>query len=415
MTGRCLRGCNGERANTWRHVGAPRIPAPRRSGSSRDKDTHTVNNIDSLTLSRRAFLHLAGGASIGFLVVGMTGCESNSVEPITTGADVDFLTPITDYYYKNGAEGSIANWSMPILDKASWRLKIDGLVATALDISYADIEAEAASAKDLLKTMRCVIDSNEVQGLIGTAVWKGVPLRIFLDRAGIDMSRTVRFRLYGADGFTNNIEVDRLFGTQANDLVEPLLVTRMNGEILPEKHGFPVRLILHESFGYKNVKWLTRIEATDSDDPFGTYQSTGFVDDGVMRVVSRATDPIDSLALPAGRIRCVGFAVSGAEGIEGVEISVNDGPFLSAAIVPRSEVESVSQLVSSSLQSKNIVTYPYPWRGVWAKWIFEFDAAPGKHRVRFRATDRAGNAQPDRDNDISDGVNAVGSITITCT
>ncbi len=384
-------------------------------GSPGIKEHETLNDTESLALSRRAFLQLAGGASIGFFVVNVLGCEANSVEPITTGADVDFLTAIPDFYYKNGAEGSIANWSMPVLDKASWRLKIDGLVSRTLDISYADIEAESASAVDLLKTMRCVIDSNEVQGLIGTAVWRGVPLRTFLDRAGVDMARTLRFRLYGADGFTNNVKVDRLYGTQPSDLVEPLLVTHMNGQLLPEKHGFPVRLIMHESFGYKNVKWLTRIEATDLDDPFGTYQSTGFVDDGVMRVISRTTDPIDNLALAAGRIRCVGFAVSGAQGIEGVEVSVDGGPFLQAAIVPRSEVESANPLISTSLQSNATTTHVYPWLGVWAKWVYEFDAVPGKHTIRFRATDRAGNAQPDRDNDISDGVNAVGSITINCT
>lgn len=366
-------------------------------------------------LTRRGFLQLAGGASIGFVVLNASGCEFNSVEPITSGADVEFLTPISRFYYKNGAEGSIANWTQPVLSRDAWRLRIDGLVNTPLDVTYADIEAESSRAIDLLKTMRCVIDSNEVQGLIATGVWRGVPLRIFLDRAGVDLTRAVRLRFYGADGFTNNVKVGRVFGATDPELVEPLLVTRVNGESLPEKHGFPVRLIIHESFGYKNVKWIERVEATDSDEPFGTYQSTGFVDDGVMRVVSRTTDPIDNLTLAAGRIRCVGFAVSGASGIDRVELSVDNGPFQAAAILPLSEVQATSALIAASVQGRDPVTHAYPWRGVWAKWVYEFDAVPGRHTIRFRAGDRAGNVQPDTDNDISDGINAIGSITITCT
>lgn len=381
----------------------------------REPHHNRAKTVSDPFVSRRAFLQLAGGATIGLVAITTMGCEFNSVEPITTGADVDFVTPIAEFYYKNGAEGSIANWTQPVIDRTAWRLRIDGLVATPLEITYADIVAETSHAIDLLKTMRCVIDSNEVQGLIGTAVWRGVPLRLFLERAGVDRTRAVRLRLHGSDGFTNNVKIDRVFGTGDADLVEPLLVTHMNGELLPEKHGFPVRLMIHESFGYKNVKWITRVEATDSDAPFGTYQSTGFIDDGVMRVVSRTTDPIDNLALAAGRIRCVGFAVSGAQGIDRIEISVDNGPFQTAAIVPRNEVIGASGQAAGAIQMIDDATHIYPWRGVWAKWIFEFDATPGRHTIRFRAADRAGNIQPDRDTDISDGINAVGSITITCT
>ena len=40
----------------------------------------------------------------------------------------------------------------------------------------------------------------------------------------------------------------------------------------PPDHGSPVRLLVPGSFGYKSIKWLTRIEATDVDEVFGSYQ-----------------------------------------------------------------------------------------------------------------------------------------------
>lgn len=365
-------------------------------------------------MSRRHFMQLAGGAALGFVVLQLTGCESNSVDPITAGGEVPFLTPVNSFYYKNGAEGSISQWSMPNLDPSTWRLAIDGLVSAPKSLTYQDIlDAEATAGVKLLKTMRCVIDSNEVQGLIGTAIWTGVPLRTFLDLAGVDRTRTMRLRFHGADGFTNNIRIGRFYEQQPADLVEPLLVTHMNGQALPAKHGYPVRLILHEGFGYKNVKWLTRVEATDSDDPFGTYQNEGFVDDGVMRVVSRMTDPLANITVAAGAVRCVGFAVSGAAGITTVEISVDDGTFLPADLRTQDEAFATDATLATTIQATAPETFHFPYRAVWAQWRFTFNATPGPHTVRIRATDADGNVQPAADPGIEDGVNAIPTVQFT--
>src|SRR5678810_1058446 len=50
-----------------------------------------------------------------------------------------------------------------------------------------------------------------------------------------------------------------------DDALDPrnLLCYEMNGEPLPEKNGFPVRLIAPGWYGVANVKWLTRIEVID--------------------------------------------------------------------------------------------------------------------------------------------------------
>lgn len=362
--------------------------------------------------SRREFLRTTGGMVLGISFIGLAGCEFNSVEPIALGSEVPFLTPVKDFYYKNGADISIRDWTLPIISKEQWALKIDGLVSNPITVRYADLEAESANAVNLLKTMRCVIDSNEVQGLIGTAVWRGVPLRIFLDRAGVDPARTRRLFLYGSDRFENNVKLDKVYGSQPQELVEPLLVTHMNGEPLTAEHGAPVRLIIHDSFGYKNVKWIGRVEATDDDRDFGTYQAAGFVDDGQIRAVSRPTEPLSNAQVPAGLITVRGFAVSGFAGIKDVSVSVDEGLFTPAMLQDQASVLSADPLIAEAIQFTGSDRFPFPFRGVWRKWEFTFDAAPGTHTIRIRATDGAGNEQPDADTDISDGINAIPSITI---
>ena len=368
---------------------------------------------DSGTFSRRDFVRLAGGTLIGVSFVGLPGCEFNSVEPITLGREIPFLTPVDEFYYKNGADISVSNWTLPVIQPDNWTLQIDGLVQTPITIRFSDLEAESANQINLLKTMRCVIDSNDVQGLIGTAVWQGVPLRRFLDRAGIDFASVKRLRLYGSDGFTNNIPIDQVYGDLPPGLVEPLLVTHMNGVPLPSEHGFPVRLIIHDSFGYKNVKWISRIEATDSDAPFGTYQDAQFADDGVTRTVSRATEPLDQSQVPAGPVTVRGFAVSGTAGIEKVEVSIDGGTFAETILQDEASVLTSDPLIAEAIQFTDPAQFSYPFTGVWRKWEYTFQASPGRHSIRIRATDAAGNQQPATDEDITDGINAYASLVIT--
>ncbi len=367
-------------------------------------------------LDRRSFLRLAGGGILGVIVIPIAGCEFNGVDPITAGERVRILTPVEEFYYKNGAEISISDWSMPSIRPEDWSMEITGLVSSPTTIRMSDLEAHASDRVDLLKTMRCVIDSNEVRGLIGTAVWTGVPLRIFLDQAGIDLGSTRRLRLYGADGFRNNIPVDRIYGQVDPTLAEPLLVTAMNGVPLPSRHGAPVRLILHEAFGYKNVKWITKVEAVAEDDPFGTYQDAGFVDDGEMRLTSRTTNPLMNASVPAGDLLVSGFAVSGRSGIERVEVSVNGGEWVPADLVGEEGMLSSDPLIPTTLQASDPDRFAFPWRGVWRTWDFRFTATKGRHALRIRAIDADGNVQPEVDPDgISDGVNAWATLAFDAT
>ena len=363
-------------------------------------------------MNRRLFLHQSALATIGvaFLPL-LNGCENNSVDPITNGFEIDFLTSQSKLFVKQGAEISISNWQQPNIATTDWRLQIDGLVNNTKSISYADLMTERAAGRSVkvLKTMRCVIDSNDVQGLIGTGVWEGIPLKTFLDTANVQAT-TKRFRIYGADGFTNNILYNRIYGTLANGLYQPLLITHFNGEALTAAHGAPVRLILNESFGYKNVKWINRVEATADDTIFGTYQDAGFIDDGIMRTNSRMTNPLNRAVLAAGNFRLSGFAVSGAAPIQKIELQIDGGAWQSAQITPFTELQASYPQLTNIQQLTDGQTYPFS--GVWVKWTFDWNALAGNHTLKIRATDVLGNTQIETDTTISDGINAMASVEV---
>lgn len=363
-------------------------------------------------MNRRLFLQQSALATIGvaFLPL-LNGCEDNAVDPITNGFEIDFLTTQSKFFVKQGAEISIPNWQQPNISTTDWRLQIDGLVNTPKSITYADLMAERTAGRSvkLLKTMRCVIDSNDVQGLIGTGVWEGIPLKTFLDGAGVQSS-TKRFRLYGADGFTNNMVYNRVYGALETGLYQPILVTHFNGEALTAAHGAPVRLMLSESFGYKNVKWINRVEATADDAVFGTYQDAGFADDGVMRTNSRMTNPLNRAILAAGAFRLSGFAVSGAAAIQKIEIQIDGGAWQSAQITPFADLQATYPQLTNIQQLADGQSYPF--RGVWVKWTFDWNAVSGNHSIKIRATDVLGNTQPDTDTQISDGINAIANVEV---
>ena len=367
---------------------------------------------------RRAFLKTAGRALVGLAFVPLAGCDENTVTPRIEGGAVPFLTSPEipeaqgGLYVENGAEGAVPGWAMPDLDPAAWRLQVDGLVATPLALTLAELEAEAAGTLPVLKTLRCITDTNAFPGLTGTTLWRGVPLRAVLDRAGLDRGRARRLRLYGADGFTNNLRVEAVYGPFAPGFYEPLLVTEMGGRPLERDHGAPVRLMVFDGYGYQSVKWLVRIEATSNDDAFGTYQQVLGFDDGVtMQAASKVTDPVEAQVLPAGATLIQGFAVSGLAAIARVEVSIDGAPFAPAALVSFEEIAAAHPAVAGAQQVADGLAYPFP--AVWTPWQFRWDAAPGTHTLRVRAVDAAGNTQPDRDPAFEDGLNPVAEVTVT--
>ena len=156
-------------------------------------------------------------------------------------------------------------------------------------------------------------------------------------------------------------------------------VYAMNGEPLPEDHGFPVRLLVPGWVGIANIKWVGRIEVSEQPlfSPWNTtfYRMFGdaYPDQPVLteQEVKSAFELPWNAQLAAGTYLLKGRSWSGHHKIERVDVSVDGGLTWAPA----------------SLGRRNIPK-------AWVQWEIVWDARPGQHDLMARATDKRGHAQP---------------------
>ncbi|MDD9940658.1 MAG: molybdopterin-dependent oxidoreductase [Myxococcales bacterium] len=342
-------------------------------------------------LTRRVFVRsLAGAAASPWVACRAQVGEDREERVVDPGLGLDeqvlcqsFLTPVEDFYRQFGAKSTVDGWQQPDLS-ADATIAIDGLVAQPLSLRLEDLEADQDAHVTVLNTLMCIF------GPRSTAIFTGIPLRVLLARAGIDRTRARRLRLYGADGFENNLRVSDVFDNPP-DLFEPLLAFRIAGEPLPKTLGYPVRLLLNDRYGYKNVKWLARIEATDDDRPSGQYQMRGYPDAGVIEPVPVVETHRVTQTIPVGATQLCGFALSGYAPIEVVELSLDGGPPEQLEGSPLEALIREHPGLSETRQVAEPARFGFPLRGVWVRWQYVFDARPGEHRIEVRTRDGAGN------------------------
>lgn len=155
----------------------------------------------------------------------------------------------------------------PSFDPGTWKLTLDGLVESTLQISYKELLD--------LKSDEQVTDFHCVEGWsVDKVKWKGVRLGVLFNRAGIKPdAEFVTF--YSASGLYN----DSLSIKEALEM-DVLLAYMMYDEPLPIENGGPLRLVMPRMFGYKNVKWVNRITITKSQE-IGYWERFGYKIDGV--------------------------------------------------------------------------------------------------------------------------------------
>ncbi len=282
---------------------------------------------------------------------------ATAVVPAAAELDVAGLVPVitpNDAFYR--IDTAIL---VPQVDPADWSLRIHGMVEEEVVLTWADVLALPLA--ESTTTLACV--SNEVGGdLIGTAVWLGHPIRELLARArptadaDMVLSRSV-------DGFTASTPLDVL-----TDDREAVLAIGMNGEPLPIEHGVPARLVVPGLYGYVSAtKWVTELEVTRFDRARAYWTDRGWSERGPVKLQSRIDVPRRGTA--AGDTVIAGVAWQQHVGVGGVEVQIDDGPWLPAAL-------------ASAISDDTWVQWSLPWR-----------AEPGSHRLRCRATSRAGEVQ----------------------
>ena len=299
-----------------------------------------------------AALALAGGGFLRLLVGRATfGYDGTRYQ----GADIQPLTPNERFYVVT------KNVFDPAVARDSWSLEITGLVERRTTYSFAELTALPATTQET--TLRCI--SNGVgDGLLSNATWKGVPLRQLLAAAG-PRAGIVEVKLHGADGYTDTFALAKA--------LEPttLVAYEMNGAALPERHGYPARVIVPGLYGEKHVKWVTRIELVDHDAQ-GFYEQQGWGPNFAVATSSRIDMPDFAQPVRVGTpITLKGVAFAGDRGVSRVEVSTDDG------------------------RTWREARRDYPGtRLTWALWSYAWRPAnPGEYKLAVRATDGTGAVQ----------------------
>ena len=203
----------------------------------------------------------------------------------------------------------------PQLDLGQWSVKITGKVRNSIVLDMDGLMA--LPAKDEYSTLECISNTiNPPAALISTAKWTGVSLAALLNQAGPGSdAKYVVFHC--ADGYTVGIPIDRAIGPEA------LLAYKMNDELLPREHGFPLRTIVPGIYGMMNAKWITEIEVVDYAY-LGYWQDRGWSNDARIRTTSLIYYPSPQAQI-GGPIPIAGIAFAGDRGVSKVEVSVDGG------------------------------------------------------------------------------------------
>jgi hypothetical protein len=249
----------------------------------------------------------------------------------------------------------------PQVSAEGWSLTVHGMVERELTLTYKELLRRDLIERDV--TLACV--SNEVGGnLISSAKWLGAPLAELLQEAGVKPGAD-QIISRGHDGIT--------IGTPTQVVMDgrdAILAVGMNGEPLPQAHGFPVRMVVPGLYGYVSAtKWVTDIELGRFSDFDAYWVQRGWAQQAEIKTESRIDTPRNFAQVRAGIVPVAGVAWAQHRGIAKVEVRVDDGPWQQARLAPVPTTDS------------------------WRQWVLMWDAPRGEHKLTVRATDRDGNTQ----------------------
>jgi DMSO/TMAO reductase YedYZ molybdopterin-dependent catalytic subunit len=214
-------------------------------------------------------------------------------------------------------------FSDPTVNGNTWQLTVDGKVDNPFTLSYQELLAQPL--KQQYESLMCI--SNDVGGqYMSNALWEGIPLVDLLHRAGVKAGAT-KIVFHAADDYTDSIHLTKALESTT------LLAIRMNGDTLPQEHGFPVRMLVPGIYGMKHCKWLTRIEVVNYDYQ-GYWQQRGWSDPAPVRMTSRIDTPLTGSSTKTNQTTYIaGVAFSGNKGISEVDISTDAGQTWQRAIL----------------------------------------------------------------------------------
>ena len=351
-----------------------------------------------MTIRRRDFLFLAGTAfALGDdrpkLDMLVRSVRPEDLEMPLSGFS-DYITPIEHFFVRTHVYA-------PKVDLNSWRLRVEGEVETPLTLGMEDVkklpQLEQVSVVECAGNGRGLYEPpvpglQWVTGAVGNARWRGVRLADVLKRAGVKASaKEIVFD--GADvpigtmpDFQRSIPLKKALDSNT------ILAYEMNGEALPGKHGFPLRVVAPGWASDSWVKWLTSIRVLDKEfDGFWMKSSYRHPDKPVApgtAVPMEQMQPVTSLSVKS----VIAAPVDGAQAlvgqpltIRGVAWSGDAGPVTAVDV----SVDGGRTWKPAAMRADQRTQFG------WRQWELNWTPArEAYYTILARAHDAAGNSQP---------------------
>jgi DMSO/TMAO reductase YedYZ molybdopterin-dependent catalytic subunit len=152
------------------------------------------------------------------------------------------------------------------VDTETYELEITGLVANPTSYKYDEVVDDNENFKKVVRL-------NCVEGWAVNLLWEGVLVRDVLEEAApLPEANTIIFHAY--DGYTTSFPLEYV------EMYDILMAYKMNEVTLPPERGYPFQLVAESKWGYKWIKWITKIELSDDEDYRGYWESRGYSDSG---------------------------------------------------------------------------------------------------------------------------------------
>lgn len=151
------------------------------------------------------------------------------------------------------------------VEKENYQLEISGMVSESSKLSYDEVLK--------LPIYQKVVTLNCVEGWSVKALWEGVLVRDLLKDLAINPeAKTIIF--YAVDGYSTSFPLSYVM---ENDI---MLASKLNDVTLPPERGFPFQLVAEQKWGYKWIKWITKIELSDDVNYKGFWEKRGYNNNG---------------------------------------------------------------------------------------------------------------------------------------
>jgi len=152
--------------------------------------------------------------------------------------------------------------SMPTFDPATWRLEVGGLVDRKLSLSYDELRALPRASQ--VSDFHCVTGWS-----VKNVKWTGVRLADIFGEAKLQSGA------HGLQFVSAEVPYVDYLTLEQGRIPDVMLAYEMDGKPLPREHGAPLRLVIPEMYGYKNVKWLQQINLVPGEQ-LGYWEKLGY-------------------------------------------------------------------------------------------------------------------------------------------